>query len=273
MEIRNLKDTSVDEIYETFVLAFTNYVIPIEFNREATKRRWKEAGVDFGLSFGAFDREKLVGFVLQAPVEKNLYNFMTGVIPSHRGLKLIPKIYEEILAHSKGFETFSLDVIRENTTALNLYKKLQFRIKRELLTLKGTLRIREHNDQKFSYEVLPLMRLPEMEGICLSTPAMEFSYPVLKRNSHLYELHCLRNNQKLLAYAIFNPATLSLKEMGSADTLEVHLDHLFKNMKLDGESLRIMNLDSRAKNLISYFESRNLEVFVTQYEMNRNIPT
>lgn len=270
MEIRNLIDVKVDEIFEAFVGAFTNYVIPIEFNREITLKRWQDAGVDFELSFGAFDKDKLVAFVLQVPVEKNLYNFMTGVIPSHRGLRLISKIYEEIHLHSAGYETYSLEVIRENTPALNLYTKLGFRTERELSSLKGNFHIEKNIDQSFTYDVFPLKRIPEMNEICLSKPAMEFSYPVLLKQRHLYELHCLRDEDKLLAYAIFNPENLSLREMGAKDTIENHLDILFHHMKLDGENLRIMNLDSKAEDLIHYFEKRNLKHFVTQHEMKKN---
>lgn len=270
MEIKNLRDVQVDDIYQAFVLAFTNYVIPIEFNREATIKRWQEAGVDFELSFGAFDKDKLVAFVLQVPVEKNLYNFMTGVIPSHRGLRLISKIYEEIHLHSAGYETYSLEVIRENTTALNLYTNLGFKAERELFSLKGIFHFEKNLDQSFTYDVLPLKRIPEMNEICLSKPAMEFSYPVLLKRPHLYELHCLRDDDKILAYAIFNPANLSLKEMGAKNSIEKHLDILFHHMKLDGENLRIMNLDSKAEDLIRYFEKRNLNHFVTQYEMKKS---
>jgi GNAT superfamily N-acetyltransferase len=270
MIVRNLNQTSREEIYEAFTLAFKNYVVPIEFQEEATYRRWEEIGVDFNLSFGAFDGKRLVAFILQVPYGRTLHNFGTGVIPSHRGQHLTQKIYERIVSESIGYDTFSLEVIRDNTKALNLYRKLGFEIKRELVCLKGTLSISEGIDPEVIYEIHPLSRPDELPGLSFSQPATENSFNILEKNPHLHELHLLKKDNETLAYAYYTPASLSLRDLGAGKPSEKNLDQLLGLMKLQHEKLRVMNIDSGSP-LIPYLEERGLLRFVTQYEMKRNI--
>ena len=269
VDIRNLQNTPKEEIYEAFGQAFKNYVIPLELQEEATYKRWKEAGVDPGLSFGAFDKNKLVAFILQIPIESTLHNFGTGVIPSHRGRHLVERIYERIIGECAGYHSFSLEVIKENTKALNLYRKLGFDIKRELISLTGNLTLPIQNNSELIYEIHPLSEINSFKDLKLSHPAAENSLPVLKKNPHLHELHLLKKDDLILAYAYFTPASLSLRDLGAALPFEKNLDQLLRLMKLQNEKLRVMNVDSTSP-LITYFEERGLTSFVTQYEMKRS---
>ena len=270
IEIKNLLQTSRAKIYEAFTQAFQNYVVPIEFQEETTYERWKEAGVDFALSFGAFDKDKLVAFILQVPVKNNLHNFGTGVIPSHRGQHLIEKIYEHIISECLTCDSFSLEVIKENTKALNLYKKLGFEIKRELICLKGILSLPQEEHYEKVYEIHSLSEREAIEDLMLSFPATENSLPVLRKHPERHELHLLKKDDQILAYAYYTPTTLLLSDLGALGPYDKNLDQLLHLMKLQNEKLRVMNMDSTSP-LITYFEKRGLSRFVTQYEMGKTI--
>lgn len=272
MKITPLTQTNPLLIYQAFTRAFENYVIPLEFNQERTFERWLEAGVDFNLSYGAFDEEELVAFILQVPVDKTLYNFGTGVVPSHRGQHLIEKIYHVIGEELPATERYILEVIKENTPALSLYKKMGFKIVRELISLRGDFTFITNQENGLSYDVTPIKNTTEMKQIRLASPGTEFSYPVLEKHPERHELHTLKNGSELLAYAIYTPGVMSLKELGANQRKESYLDQLFLHMKVNREKIRIMNIDSAAQDLVDYFQKRGLEIFVKQFEMEKTEP-
>ncbi|MFP5384933.1 MAG: GNAT family N-acetyltransferase [Bacteriovoracia bacterium] len=271
MVIKNLLQTTPSEIYGAFTLAFKNYVVPIEFQEASTYRRWEEAGVDFAFSYGAFDGDQLVAFILQVPNGRILHNFGTGVIPSHRGRHLIEKIYERIIRESSdSFNSFTLEVIKENTKALNLYLKLGFKIKRELVCFKGNLFLEEEIDPDVAYEIHPLSEVDSLPGFNTYPPATENSLTILKKNPQLHELHLLKRKDDILAWAYYSPSSLTLRDMGATEPSGKNLEQLLYLMKLQSEAMRVMNIES-ASPLIPFFEARGLVNFVTQYEMSRKI--
>lgn len=267
MKIKTLSDTSTIEIFEAFKKAFENYVIAVDIQQGPTLERWNMSNVDYNLSYGVFDNSALVAFILHTTYGKTLFNFATGVVPSHRGLHLIEKISDEINANVKNFEMYKLEVIKQNEKALNLYKKLGFLVERELISLRGKLIIGEVLKKNYSYNVRPLVYTSEMQRLKLSEPSMENSSFSMMQNPVYHEVHELQEDGELKAYAVFTPSKLSLREIGS-EKVEL-LDQLFLHMKINEENLHIFNIDSSAKKLLNYFEDRGINRFVTQYEMGR----
>lgn len=265
MEIRTLEHSPLKDIYECFTDAFANYVIPLQFDEEMTMERWKLADVDYRLSYGAFEGDHLVAFIIHLKTSEELFNFGTGVIPTHRGQRLVEKMYQQIEADHAG--TYSLEVIKENTKALKIYQHLGFKIKRDLISVQGVLNINTALDKHFHYDIRPLVYAEEMAKIRLYLPSVENSSDILTRYSDQYELHELRLDKKLMAYAVYYPKTGSIKEVGALSPIEENLDQLFLQMKLNGEKLRVMNIDGKAIGLISYFCDRDVNIFVSQYEM------
>jgi hypothetical protein len=272
MEIKTLSSILKDEVFEAFKLAFDNYVIPVEIKKETTLSRWETAGVKFKLSYGVFDDSKLVAFVLHTKCGDTLFNFATGVIPSHRGKHLVENIYAVVEKDVKDFKTFSLEVICENTRAFNLYKKLGFTISRELISLKGKFGLNVEKNKSLEYRVIPLRYTEDMRRIQLAHPSLENAPITLSERASLHEVHELREKGELLAYAIFTPETLSIREMGATFSYEI-LDQLLLNMKLNSEEIRIMNIDANSSELLLYLEQRGLTRFVAQYEMTKDAPT
>jgi ribosomal protein S18 acetylase RimI-like enzyme len=266
IEIRRLTETSKEEIYQAFTEAFQNYVIPIVFNQEATLARWELAGVRYDLSFGAFIDSRLVAFVLHTSSDKTLYNFGTGVVPEYRGRHLIELIYQQI-EKIPDFNSYLLEVIQENTKAYHLYKKLGFIESRKLHSHQGQLTIEVPEDTALNYSILKLAYDDELSKIQLYNPSFENAKVTTLKNPEFYERHEIRDDSELLAYAIYCPTQLGLKEVGAKDDYEKNLDRLFLKMKLNHERLRIMNIDEKAQSFHQYLTTRGLFKFVTQYEM------
>ena len=97
MIVNNLSKTSLDDIIECFLLAFENYFVKMPTDTNYYKERWKASKVDLNLSYGMFDKGRLVGFIIHA-VDKRAgvltaYNAGTGVIPEYRGKRITSTIY------------------------------------------------------------------------------------------------------------------------------------------------------------------------------------
>ncbi len=270
MEIRTLEQTPLKDLYQCFTDAFANYVIPLQFDEEMTMERWKLAGVDYKLSYGAFDDEQLVAFILHLSKPGHLFNFGTGVIPSHRGQRLVAKFYQQIEKDLK-FKNFSLEVIKQNAKALKIYQSLGFTITRDLISVQGPLNIKTPLKKKHHYHLKKLIYSDELSSLRLYEPSFENSETVLNNLPQNYELHEIRQDNKLLAYAIYHPSLASLKEIGASYPIDENLDQLFLEMKINGEKLRVMNIDVKALELISYFCDRDVNIFVSQYEMAKSL--
>lgn len=271
MEIKSLQHSSVDTIFEAFCEAFKNYVIPLDFNRDLHLKRWKTAGVDFSLSYGVFDQNKLVAFVLHVPMNDVIFNFGTGVVPSHRGQHLIEKIYNKAIPELKRFKTVSLEVIKGNDRAIALYERMGFETVRELLSFQGELNICCGPSNEFHYAVKPLTYSQEMNNIRLFEPASEASSEVLMKAKENHETHELRYQNTLVAYAVYTPYNGAIREMGALDPVDRHLDQLLLHMKLGDQRIRVMNIDDRSKPMIHFWMNKGLDNFVSQFEMEKNL--
>ena len=271
MEIKSLEQSSLETIFEAFCEAFKNYVIPLDFNQDLHLRRWKTAGVDYKLSYGAFDQEKLVAFVLHVPMKEVIFNFGTGVIPSHRGLHLIEKIYQKAIPELKAFKEIKLEVIKGNDRAIALYERMDFHSVRELLSFQGELNICCGPSNEFHYAVKPLSYTQEMSNLRLFEPAAEACAEVLSKARENHETHELRYQNTLVAYAVYTPYNASIREMGALDPVDRHLDQLLLHMKLGNQRVRVMNIDDNAKPMIDFWMSKGLTNFVTQFEMEKKL--
>ena len=92
MTVRNLANISFDELLSCFLAAFENYYVQMPTDKSYYKERWRLAKVDYNYSYGMFDKNKLVGFIIHAIDKRNgtliAFNTGTGVLPSYRGKRL-----------------------------------------------------------------------------------------------------------------------------------------------------------------------------------------
>lgn len=266
MEIRTLDQVSFNDVFHAYQETFSDSHHLVEKDLSSAQLRWGMAGVDFHLSYGAFEENRLVAFMLNSEIDGTLFHFAMGVVPDYRGHRLLDKIFSRI---PKGFRSYRLQVMKENIPAFKIYEKQGLHISRELVTFEGVMRLSQPH-QDVLYTVKPFYLNPDFETITLMKPSFESETTVLQKTKALHETHEIRSKECLLAYAHFTPAGLMLREVGARESLSENLDCLFYHMKLHGEWIRVLDIDREAGELIQYFISRGLKEITSQFEMIRS---
>lgn len=152
MELRSLIGVSWDELAAAFERAFSDYAVPMRMTAEALERMQTRRGFAPRSSFGAWDGDALVGFVLTCRDGERAYNSGTGVAPSHRRGGLAKQLMARAIEQIHG--PYVLEVLADNAKAIALYESLGFQRRRTL--------------QCWGYDgpraALPTRALPDADG-------------------------------------------------------------------------------------------------------------
>jgi GNAT superfamily N-acetyltransferase len=260
MEIKTLENTPLAEITVCFNLAFSDYFVPITATETALQKRWHGARVDYSLSFGAFEGDRLVGFIITGVDElngkKTAYNAGTGVIPEFRGYKLVSALYSTALPVFKaaGISQCTLEVITENFKAIKAYQKVGFKIARTLHCFKGELRTEEPVPAEPEHQITTSREL----AFAALQPLQPYDFSWDNRNEGLIklapdlELWQLFREEERQAYCILNPATGYLAQFGFAGNSSLEAGKtLFAAIGKTIPALRINNVDSTATEAVT----------------------
>jgi len=273
MTIKNLSDLSFDTVIECFLLAFEDYDIKMPTDRNYYKKRWKAAKVDLNLSYGMFDNEKLIGFIIHA-IDKRAgiltaFNTGTGVIPEYRGNRIVKSIYEYALndLQHNGIEKSTLEVITKNVRAIRSYESVGFKITKTYKCYDGSIKI-ENNDQFELIEIalknVDWKKLPNQQYY-----SWDFQKETVLEGSYTF-FQVLNNNQPE-SYFIINPKNRYLAQFDILNTENKGWERLFMAIKQISNEIRIINVDDRLKYKLDYIELIGLENSVNQYEMELDI--
>jgi ribosomal protein S18 acetylase RimI-like enzyme len=138
MELRLLAESDFPMIHETFLDAFADYAVPMDFDADRLHRLMVRRGADLSASVGAFDDGRMVA-VMATAVRKfegvlSAYDTFTGVRPEARGQGLAGRMFDvarEELA-GRGVRRFVLEVLQSNTDAIKAYTRAGFSTRRIL---------------------------------------------------------------------------------------------------------------------------------------------
>jgi ribosomal protein S18 acetylase RimI-like enzyme len=126
------------QIHQAFLQAFADYYVETGgITEEVLYNRAVKNGVDFSVSVGAFDAERLVAMTLvgldQWKGATAAFDIGTGVVPGHRGRGVAKEMFQFALPRlrERGATRFVLEVIQENQPAIKAYKAVGFEVTRE----------------------------------------------------------------------------------------------------------------------------------------------
>lgn len=273
MTVKHLDGVPEGVIIECFLRAFSNYYVELPRDHQYYKERWRLANVNPGLSYGMFDKDVLVGFVLNAIDTRNdictAYNAATGVLPGYRGRKIVRTIYENALPALRrtGVERCILEVIKENNIAIKSYEGVGFRITNDYRCFNGELKTSIDDDV-----LLNELDLNEVNPEKL-----------LKQEWYSWENHVTalyRGNYKYFevladgtaeSYFVMTPHNGYVAQFEVLSSDPKSWDRLFGAIKTVSKTIKINNVDHRLEDKLKNLHRAGLENTVSQFEMELNL--
>ena len=143
--VQPLACTDVQTLRNCFNASFQQYYVPLQLNKQEFADKITTEAIDLKLSFGIFDEDQLVGFILHGidnvGNQKIAYNAGTGILPEYRGHKLSYLLYEYSIGQLKkaGVTKTILEVVEQNMPAIKSYVRMGFQVTRKLNSYQGHL--------------------------------------------------------------------------------------------------------------------------------------
>lgn len=273
MQIVSLENTTYSQMLSAFNRAFSDYFIPVSVGIEQFTKKLESHNFDLPLSVGAFENNKLVGFILHGVIpyidKKIIYNLGTGVIPSARGKNLSKKMYEYILPklESNGCEQVLLEVVTKNEAAIKSYLNSGFSISRELSCYRGIHTKRPIN-QDYEFEIIENIALEQVQSLWDIIPTVQNSPELVQnRQRELSQIGAFRNNE-LIGYVIYNSLEKSVMQL-AVDKRHRRMgvaSSLLTQLKAKSE-ITFLNIDKKQTNITDFLQQSGLKLFIEQYEM------
>ena len=279
MQFKTLENTSIAELLHVFNEAFSDYPIPMHLTKESLINKFVAESIKKEYSAGAFEGDKLVGFILHGigvfDRNKIAYNAGTGVIPSKRGNKITSQLYEFILPILKNnqINKVRLEVLSENSPAINTYTSIGFQKKRILNCYKGSLaELKSDADSSVQYLYQPDWKL--LQSFWDWTPSWQNSISAVNNSWSQLDTIGLFANDKLVGYIVFNPKInrilqFSIDKSQRKNGFGKQLLNYFALNK--SKTVSILNVDDNSIDTNSFFLSSGLNLFAKQDEMEMEI--
>lgn len=273
MDIKTLGNIDFDEFLDCFLVAFENYFVKMPTDKNYYKARWEAASVDFNLSYGLFDNERLIGFIIHAIDQRNgvvtAFNTGTGVIPEYRGKGIVKSIYEFAIKdlEQKGIEKSTLEVITKNEIAIRTYKSIGFEIYKKYRCFNGTINLENYGAvdlEEIEFNKLDWENLPNQKFYSWDNQKES----IQKGN---YRFFRILKEKIIESFFVINPDTGYLAQFDLMSNSNEGWNRLFAGISQISDTIKINNIDEQLTKKIEYVNSIGLVNTVDQYEMKLNI--
>ncbi len=281
--IHSLKDINFDTLFQAFNEAFQDY--EMQLNKTELQTMLQRRGFVPELSFAAFNNDKIVSFTFNGIDEHNdvktAYDTGTGTIKEFRGQGLASKVFLHSIPVLKkaGVKQYLLEVLQHNKTAVELYKRMGFKIVREFnyyVLDKDKIQIRTAElSSEFSMQTTTLEAIHQATSFLDFTPSWQNSLQAVQRkiNDFLF-LGTFHKNQ-LVGYCIFEPKSGDVtqiavhkkyRQLGIATNL---LSESIKNNQ--HHSIKIINTETDCISMNKFLQHNNIPMLGKQFEMIKQL--
>lgn len=270
-----------NQLLDTFLASFADYAVDMSgVTNEVKSLRAIKNNVDWDVSVGVFADSQMVAFTLIAvdshADRPSAFDAATGVMPAFRGRRLAGRMLEHAVPQlvGRGVERMLLEVLESNAKAIRAYEGVGFEIQRTLRCLSVPL---PELDASSGWAVDRCDRevVLQFEDELAFTPSWENSSGAVQRIPE--PLVCLAVHREgapvgVLAYA---PALNWIMRVA------VHPSHrrrgiarqLVAALASQGVAgpVKVLNVDARDDEALSFFAGIGAEPLVDQFEMERSI--
>jgi ribosomal protein S18 acetylase RimI-like enzyme len=284
MYYKALKDERYNTLYTAFTKAFSDYQVNINLSPEAFQRMLKRRGYSPEFSYGAYDNDELIGFILNGIRKWNnkitAYDTGTGVIATYRKRGVTTKLFshiKEILLQNQ-VEQYLLEVIQSNNVAADLYLKQGFQITREFICYQAE-KI-EINKVKSCEAIISsgqfdIVNWDQLESFWDFMPSWQNSVDsvICAKDSLHMTIARLENN--VVGYGII--------DMNTGDIPQLAVKRKFRNMGIGhvilknlvgctkSNHIRFINVEDSCETLNKFLRNNGLKEITKQYEMVMSI--
>jgi len=275
MEIKTLENYSLKEIAEVFNRSFSDYIIKLQLSEQQLADKITSENIKLNLSFGAFDNDQLVGFILHGTDIFNnslvAYNAGTGVIPEFRGkgvTDLMYKIAFEVLG-KKEIHNHQLEVITTNIKAIKIYKRQGFTVSREFNCYKG--KMTGNLESKYQIEVTESLDLDYISEFWESEPSWQNSNQSINRLREKFIFLSVKAEDTVIGYSIFSQHTGRIQQIAVKKAFRnqgIGRSLIYKmGLMIDTPELVLINIDARNITLNAFLKSIGFVNFINLSEM------
>jgi ribosomal protein S18 acetylase RimI-like enzyme len=278
-----IESVSQAQLHRTFLEAFADYAVDASYVTEDVLRaRMTKNAVDYGLSVGAFDGERMVGFTLVGvgrwQDELAAFDAGTGVVPAHRGSGLAKRMFDN--AHprfrDRGVTRFLLEVLQVNEAAIRAYRLAGFEVTRELACFRLDV---QHSpppaviDSALSIRSIGREILAAFEDAVDWQPSWENGFAAIERIPDellSFGAFCGEECVGVVAYTPLLGWIMTLvvrrpyRRRGIGSAL-VH--HLVEHLPAGVASVKLLNVDRSDKGMPAFLNRQGFEHWIDQYEM------
>jgi ribosomal protein S18 acetylase RimI-like enzyme len=257
IEIRPLTGLSFEVLTEAFNDAFSDYDIPANYSVEYLTNLITRRGFRPDLAVGAFDGERLTGFVFNCLDGDGAYNSGTGVVRTHRRLGIARQLMERTI-ETLPAKRYTLEAIESNHRAIALYRGLGFEERRRLQC--WTLA----TERKAKMTELANADLDAIAAMAGVEPSWQNSVASIRRAREPYVV--LGDDRGAI---VFFPATgdvplLAVRPDARRQGLGTQL--LDAAASRSAKALRIMNIDVRDEGFAAFMSAVGAKPLVRQLE-------
>lgn len=281
-----LRSVDKAQIHRAFLEAFADYAMDASgTTEEGLLLRMRKNAVDYGLSPGLYDGDRLVGFTLIGidtwGGRLSAYDAGTGIVPAFREQGWAKKMFEHALPplRERGVERFVLEVLQQNEPAIKAYRKSGFEIARALRCYVGQASELRTLDALPALEIRPIARadLTRLERSADWIPSFENRFSAVDATPDSVQL------AGAFVDGVCVGATAYAPPLNWLLTLVVDRAHRRRGVgtalvaRLAGtlpESvtrLSALNVDGNNAGTQAFFESLGFSRLVDQYEMVRDL--
>jgi ribosomal protein S18 acetylase RimI-like enzyme len=281
IKYESLKNIGLKEVYDVFIDAFSNYQIKLDVSYEKFSNMMKRRSVDFSVSMGIFDGNKLIGFVLNGKriISNKLtaYDAGTGILQDYQGLKLGKKMLQKNieLLEKNNFDKYILEVITTNEKAFKLYQSFGFKIARKFECFKNTTMSINEFEPNTNIKVGKI----EFSNINWDKVTSYFDFNLSWQNS---ATSIKEDVTKFLIFqAVYKKQSVGYgiieTKTGDIPLLAVNKKYrnrligsmILKKMKEEAyaSNLSILNIPPECSHISNFLDKHNFENFAQQYEM------
>ncbi|MEZ5032883.1 MAG: GNAT family N-acetyltransferase [Saprospiraceae bacterium] len=269
MKIRSLAGVPITDLVDCFLRSFEGYFVPLPTEMSYWQRRFADAGADYDLSFGVFDGEQLVGFVIHCIGEEAgrtvAYNTGTGVLPGYRGQQWVDEMVRVAIPILRDAQvaTYRLEVIDQNVRAIRVYERIGLQIKRRLKCYHGPL------PEKMPSDIV----LEERPVTWCIDPSRSVGPYAWDMSNHAIR----RAVDRYHGYVVYRKGSASsvghfVIELERAHVVQLEAPTsdwagLFAGIRQLVPSVKINNIDAGRTDLLQWLDQAKVANVIDQYEM------